>query len=457
MSESQPRRSPKVIDPDASLVARLGFELRRRRREAGLTLRELAALIGFSIQHISEVELASATMSPRFVAACDLALNAHGGLLELLQPVICERALHLQHESLVRQRAEGALSDAEWEALTGTLEFGRYAGQQYLSATGARVDLNRRSLFGAGVGAALSLGTTTAPATAREIDPELVQHWMTLLRVLFRQDAMFGPHDVLAIVRREIATIAAHREIARGELYTELLRVESRWSEFAGWLSNDTGDLRGRNAWADRAAALAREIGYQDMVAWIFLWQSRWAVEERNAQRAITSAEAAARTPGTSEKIRALCALKEAQGHALANDATSCEHRLGVAHAALKRVVAETSPDDLGGHAVTPHYVLADEAHCWRPRKAIATFEEVLRLWPHDRPRGRGVQQARLAMVCAAANEPERAAAEGVKALSMAQATKSHTTIRELKRLDQELAGFDTVAVGNFRAAFAAL
>jgi hypothetical protein len=84
-------------------------------------------------------------------------------------------------------------------------------------------------------------------------------------------------------------------------------------------------------------------------------------------------------------------------------------------------------------------------------------LDDVLRLWPQDRARGRGIHHARLALACAADNEPERAAAEGVKALEIAQTTKSDVTGRELKRLDQRLAACDSPAVAEFREAYVSL
>ncbi|MEA2232697.1 MAG: hypothetical protein QOD83_2513 [Solirubrobacteraceae bacterium] len=84
-------------------------------------------------------------------------------------------------------------------------------------------------------------------------------------------------------------------------------------------------------------------------------------------------------------------------------------------------------------------------------------LEDVLRLWPQDRARGRGIHHARLALACAADNEPERAAAEGVKALGIVQTTKSDVTVRELKRLDRELATYDTPAAADLHEAYAAL
>jgi hypothetical protein len=303
--------------------------------------------------------------------------------------------------------------------------------------------LSRRSLLGAGVGAIAALNATTASAAAREIDPGLVAHWTKLLRVLDCHSGAFGSHAVLEAVRRELELVAEHRKIARGELRTQLLRVESRWSEFGSWLSNDVGDLAHRDYWGGRALRLAQEAAYPDMVAWVLLRQSQWAAEQLDARQASALAQAAARTPGGTDHMRGLCALREAHGRALSNDATSCERRLAAAYGLLDTGTAE--PPELGAQYVIPSYVMAAEARCWlalRPQKAIAMLEDALRRWPRERTRRRGTEQARLALACASANEPERAAIEGIKAVGIAQDTKSNGSVRELRRVDRQLAGY---------------
>jgi hypothetical protein len=271
---------------------------------------------------------------------------------------------------------------------------------------------------------------------------------------------MFGPREVLESVRHELGLIARHRKIARGELRIDLMRIESRWAEFASWLANDAGDWRGRDFWADRALGLAREATYPDMVAWILLWRSRWATEERDARHAIAFARAAADTADTSHRIRALCALKEAHGHALAGDVLACQRALADAGDLLDRDIDDDPSDGLGRRNVSRPYVLADEARCWlwlRPRTAIVLFEDAARIWPTDCASHRGVHQARLALAYAAAGEPDRAAAEGTEALQLARTTKSHLNVRELRRLDRILAADDPPAVADFREAFATL
>ncbi len=89
MTQPHRGRPPKPVDPDASTAARLGAEIRARRQVKGLTLQALAAQIGFSSQHLSQAELAKATVSRSFVSACDRALEAEGSLLGLFPAVIC--------------------------------------------------------------------------------------------------------------------------------------------------------------------------------------------------------------------------------------------------------------------------------------------------------------------------------------------------------------------------------
>jgi transcriptional regulator with XRE-family HTH domain len=319
--------------------------------------------------------------------------------------------------------------------------------------------ISRRSLLGAGVGAAFGLGATIAPAAAREIDPDLVPHWTNLLDLFESHGAMFGSHDVLAALRGELDVIAEHRQLARGDLRTQLLRLESRWSEFASWLSNDAGDPARRDYWGERALRLAREGEYPDMVAWALMWRSQWAVQDLDARRAIALADAARRTPGSTHQMGSLCARQQACAHALGDDAASCERRLAEASDLLDHPDASPTPE-LGAYNLTPPYVMVANARCWielQPCKAIAMFEDALRIWPHDRALSRGVQQARLALACAAADELERAAAEGLNALRVAKVNRSNKTTLELRRLDRRLAACDAPAVVDFREAFATL
>ena len=104
---AQPRRGrpPNPIDPNASHAARLGAEIRDRRTDAELTLEQLAKQVGFSQQHISEVERAKTTPGAAFVAAVDRALEADGAIERLLPPVLADREERRQERAEARRAA----------------------------------------------------------------------------------------------------------------------------------------------------------------------------------------------------------------------------------------------------------------------------------------------------------------------------------------------------------------
>jgi hypothetical protein len=317
--------------------------------------------------------------------------------------------------------------------------------------------LSRRSLIGTGAGAVAALGAGAAPAVARRVDPQLVEHWMALLRLLDAHTASSGPRDALGTIRHQVGLIAAHREVARGRLCTELLRVEARWAEFASWLCQDTGDGHGGDAWATRCLRLARAGDEPDTVGYALMWRSQDACERARPRQAVAFAQAALDIPGLTSRIRGLCTEQEAYAHALAGDRVACERGLDRARGLL---AAGGPPPwgDLAARAVAAHYALIPEARCrlWLdPARAVALFDDALRAWP-DEPRSRGVQQARLALACAAADEPERAAAEGLAVLDVERATRSSSIARKLDRLDRRLAASDLSAVTEFREAYAA-
>ena len=424
---AQPRRGrpPNPVDPEASHGARLGAEIRTRRIERWLTLAELGGLTGYTAQYVSEVERAKAAPALPFVAACDRALDAGGGIERLLPAAMQEREHKRQERAIARRARLGPpLPCAHSEA-----------GDEDVDPT------NRRGLLGVGAAAALgAAGVVAAPAAARDIDPELPAHWERLLRLLGRHDMLCGPLDVLNSVRHEVNLIAEHRQIARGELRIKLMRVEARWADLAAWLSEDTGSRSDRDAWTDRALRLALEAGDQELVAFARTRQSEWAAMARDADAA-TLAEAALSASRTSPQTRAWCARQAALGHALAGDVTACERRLHDAYGLLEHSDSRPPPW-AHGFRVTHSGTLATEACCWLylgPRKAIPLYERALRDWPRDEARDYGLHRARLALACASAGEHDRARAEGRKAYASARATGSNAAARELKRLGAEL------------------
>jgi transcriptional regulator with XRE-family HTH domain len=409
-------RPLKAVDPDASAAAKLGADLRVLRVQRELTLTQLGDKIGFSAQYISGAELARTTVSARFVAACDRVLGADGALVALLPDVVWEKELRRQERRARRRLAPSP------RPVSGHGE------------GGDDVDpIDRCGLVDAGVAAAMGPGTAVAPAVARAIDPALPGHLTSLLAILGAHDAAYGPREVLGTVRRELQVIAGHRQVARGDVRIDLMRVEARWTMYAAWLCEDTGDRRGRAALLERAVQLAREADHPDLMAWARARQAQWT----DPPRAIRLAEAALRTPRASAHTRALCAVRAAHAHARIADADMTARLLADAHQLAAHDSA--SPPLPADTPLAGFLVCCWEARCWallEPTKGVALYDDVLRDWPHVvGRRDGGLYQTRLAIACAASGQLDRARAEGRKALTTARATQSATAVRELRQL----------------------
>lgn len=426
--EPQPRRGrpPNPVDPKASHAARLGAELRTKRNAEGLTLEALGDLTGYTPQYVSEVERGKAAPAPPFVAACDRALEMGGALERLLPAAIQEREQKRQDRAAARRARKQALAFCD-------ATHSEVAGDEDVEPT------SRRELLDTAAAAAVSgmAGVAAAPAAAHDIDPELPAHWAEMLRLLGRHVEMFGPRGVIDIVRREARILAAYRDVARGELRTALMRVESRWAAFAAWLSEDTGDAASADAWGDHALHLAREARYPDMVAFARARQSR-SVGERDARRAVELAAAGMGVRGASAQTQAWCARLAALGHARLGDTAACERTLANAYALLEDTDSPAPPWS-SGYRVTVAGTRGDEAACMshlRPHKAITLYERALQDWGRTEVLHGGLYRSRLAVVCAIAGDRDRAEAEGRRAHAIARATQSKSIERELRRLN---------------------
>jgi transcriptional regulator with XRE-family HTH domain len=397
------------LEPSASAAARLGAELRELRLGHELTLAGLAARVGYSLQYISQIEHGRTVASEAFVHSCETELRADGVLTGLLPAVILEHARHRARRTAARRGAH--VHDDNEDAVD---------------------PITRRDAGTATAG----LLAAAAPAAASDVDPALPDHWEQLLAIVGTHDAAHGPHGVLGAVRRELRLIAEYREIARGELRTELMSVEGRWVVYAAWLCEDTGDRRGRTALLERALCLAREADHPDLIAWTRARQAQWT----DAARAIRLAQAGLRTPRADAHTRALCTVRAAHGHAQIGNVQATKRMLAQAYMLAAQ---DSAPPPLSASIpLAEHVVRCWEARCWAvlsPARGVALLDDLLRDWPRGRTRDGGLYLARLANACAAAGQPDRARAEGAKALTVARTTRSSVAARELTQLTAAL------------------
>lgn len=444
------------MDAAASKAARLGAEIRKRREDRGLTLEAFARLIEFSAAHISEVERARATVSEHFVRCCDEALKADGFLLELFPFVIRERAAARHRNQALRRRQNGARSTETGDAIADEAQAGSSPPASFITRAGT---VSHKSA---------PFGSTDADGKLLVLDSGsmsegegFVTRWRRLLEVFVASERVLGSCPVITAMAAELPLLRTQRNAARGETRIELLRAESRWAEFVSWLADNVGSRRSAGQWLDRANSLAREADDRPMVAYVLMRMSQQALEQPSDVRgAVHMAEAAQREHELPPLVRALSAVREAQGYAVLGNRVACMRKLDEAHDLIENGTSIHDPwwTNTGTHC-THSYVQGYEGHCWlqldEPAKAVSCFEHALESWPGVYRAEEALQRARLAIAHAANNDPDQAASEGRRTLEIHRAAPSSRALAELARLDQQLARWPTLGdVQSFHDGF---
>jgi hypothetical protein len=326
------------------------------------------------------------------------------------------------------------------------------------------VALDRRELLRAMlvVGGANMLTGPVAQSVPRRasVDPLVVEHFAKLRNVLVDSDSLLGPGHLMPTIHHQISMIEELREQTRGDLYTQLLATQAKWAEFAGWLSDDAGDLTMGIWWTDRAMELSQEAADVDLTAYVLARkaQQAWSRSRHNRRgiaQIIGLAEAAVRNKNASPSILAFGRILEAHGHALLGDATASQRALGLAEelVAVPYDGPLTSEGGRLGGFCTPVYLRVQEANCWlsldKPGRAVDAFNLALTAWPAAQERERGLHLAQLSFAYAAAGQPDEAIAAGLQAVYVASATQSARIAFELDAMTKRLGS----AGGTERAA----
>lgn len=308
----------------------------------------------------------------------------------------------------------------------------------FLRATGTAAALVPLQPFDSTLSTALSpvIGTPTG------IGSETLGYLRQVFKHYVKGDALLGP-------RHFVPTIGAHLELieqllrhARGSTRTELLELGTRYAEFAGWISQDSGDLPTAAHWSNRALEWAHQANDHLMVAYVLMRKSNQASDERNAGDIIDLAEAAQRAARPMPRqIQALILRQRAHGHALEGEELAC-------HRALDRgtrlaFLGQRDGDDGPGGYCSESYVEAHRATAWlelgQPHKAVTVFERVLAHWPERQRRDRGIFLARLAASHVSAGDPEPAASTATAAMDIWRTSGSARIAGELCRLRPRL------------------
>ncbi|GGM92741.1 transcriptional regulator [Thermopolyspora flexuosa] len=373
-----------------------GRELRRLRVAKKMSLADLSARINFDKGYISKIENGRPP-TLNFAERCDVVLGANGRLIDLAQARL-------------------------------------------------RPSRGRRSADkgpGAGIPAALD-DALASNAAVLAADGDVYQASRTVAKALRRLGQVFPPTQVLwqAAAHAEALKRLAVPDDPAG---ARVLLLAAWCAEYAGWMAQEAGHPDEAQRWIAEAAALASQAGDRDIPAHTFVRRAELALYRNDAQQVVELARQAQAKPGTSPRIRALAAQREAQGHALLGDRYACEHALDRAEALLadpgsangrpgELVVGSSTVRDLGA---------AIAGWCYHdlglPGRSVDLLEQVVEGIPEWAKRARGRFAARLALAHLRAGNLDQACLVGYDVLHLLRFTHSATTFGEVRKLARAL------------------
>jgi transcriptional regulator with XRE-family HTH domain len=348
-------RPPNRLDPTSSAAARFGVELRELRLAAGLRVKDLAGLLGFSATRVSEVENGKGKLSHGFVAACERQLPADGALITLFELVVQEEAAE-RHAKLARRRgARNVERPATPPVQLGTLGAGRASvPSSPTPVSPGVVTRNRREALRVGAkvaGAVLSgkllelfgtepLAMTRALRTATVDDEELDYHEATAAGYMVDYEAS-GPTLLFAPVLERFHAVRQLVEDGQPIAYQRrLCRVGAELATLVGIFAYE--DQARSRAWFHTAQRAAQEAEDDTLEAWAVVKESLIPIYGGNSIEALELlSRAAGLVGGSGNVVTAMVAASQARAHAMLKDELAALRAIERAEQALDHATVD--------------------------------------------------------------------------------------------------------------------
>lgn len=397
-----------VDSADGDMTPAFGAQLRRWRTAAGLSLGELAARTHYSKGHLSKVESGLKRPSEQLGRQCDVAVGANGALLALVStptgpgPTAAPSTVPTPRAAMPRTAGDAAGS-VGWAPETWVLELapdghGRFAEGAVRSLTGVP--------DGLGVVTFAGRYTTAAP------DIEGLTALAESLRALGRTTS---PAAVLPLA---ISHLHAVRVLAGGAHEADRRRLyflASRLAEFTGWMAQEAGDGRAALWWTDQAVAFAQAAGDTALGDYARVRRGLVSLYRGDAGETVALVGPLRGRSGLPPRVRWLAALREAQGHSLAGEASQALRCLDAARELSTRLPDDEPGPQLGPTSVPDQTTLV---HGWclvdlgRVREASDLLGAELARLTAKQARARARFGVRLAMARASDGDIESACAD---------------------------------------------
>jgi transcriptional regulator with XRE-family HTH domain len=256
-------------------------------------------------------------------------------------------------------------------------------------------------------------------------------------------DRLMGALCITGPIRLQMPLVKRACEVARGADRAEMLRFASEFTEFGGWVFQDTGDLISAMHWTDRSLDYALELGDQRVIAYTLMRKAMIATEGGNPAQGLGIANSALKyTDALTPRLRAVILRQRSYSSATLGETIASARDSD--EAIIEAIAGEKQGEEDRATYCTPTYVAMEAGASWvllgHPKTALPILEKSRSDWPdHTQVRDYALCVSRLALAYAGAGELERACVAAEEVAALAQGLGSRRVVGQIELLYRRL------------------
>jgi hypothetical protein len=257
-------------------------------------------------------------------------------------------------------------------------------------------------------------------------------------------DRLMGSICITGPISLQMPVLERACQVTRGADRAEMLRFACQFTEFAGWVFQDAGDLVCAMRWTDRALDYALELGDQRVIAYTLMRKAMIATESGDPARGLGIANSAfeykdALTP----RLRAVILRQRSYSNAALGEVIASARDSD--EAVIEAVAGENQGEADRAPYCTPTYAAMEAGASWvilgHPKTALPILEKSRSEWlDRTQVRDYALCVSRLAIAYADAGEPEQACVSAGEVIGLAQGLGSRRVVGQIDLLHRRLA-----------------
>ena len=132
-------------------------------------------------------------------------------------------------------------------------------------------------------------------AHLRSSGPAVISSLRQVLETNVQADARIGPPYLIPAIQGQLPVVEQICRMTRGADHDDALRLGSQFTEFCGWLYQDSGDYECAMYWTDRSLEYAAELDDRRVISYVLMRKSNIATEAGQPGHGLGLANAALR------------------------------------------------------------------------------------------------------------------------------------------------------------------